>query len=171
VKAVCAELSARVEDLGWEPDDEDACDGAVAAMVQRHAGVHTLVNDAAAAYELSLGQRGDWRAGQQALRAALDGAWNATRAAANGAFIAAADGGKVINLAPPPSAGPGAVAAAAGLENMARTLSIEWSRYGIRVTTIAPGDTATPAQVATLVAFLASPAGDYYSGCRFALAC
>jgi citronellol/citronellal dehydrogenase len=129
-----------------------------------------VVNDAAGAYQRSLTAPDDWSDGQRALRTALDGAWSATRAAANGAFIAAQGGGKVINLAPAPSAGPGAIATAAGLENMARTLSIEWARYGIRITTIAPGDATTPGQVASLVAFLASPAGDYYSGCRFELA-
>ena len=36
-------------------------------------------------------------------------------------------------------------------------------------TTIAPGDATTPEAVGGLVAFLASKAGDYYSGCRFSL--
>ena len=48
-------------------------------------------------------------------------------------------------------------------------LSIEWARLGIRPVAIHPG-TATPAgDVAELAAFLASPAGAYYSGCRFDL--
>jgi NAD(P)-dependent dehydrogenase (short-subunit alcohol dehydrogenase family) len=34
---------------------------------------------------------------------------------------------------------------------------------------IAPGDASSADDVAALVAFLASPAGDYYSGCRFTL--
>ena len=62
-----------------------------------------------------------------------------------------------------------AEAARAGLENLARTLSIEWARLGIRPVAIHPG-TETPAgEVAELAAFLASPAGAYYSGCRFDL--
>jgi NAD(P)-dependent dehydrogenase (short-subunit alcohol dehydrogenase family) len=57
-------------------------------------------------------------------------------------------------------------AARAGLENLARTLSIEWARHGIRPVAILPG---APGAVAELVAFLASPAGAYYAGCAFTL--
>ena len=62
-----------------------------------------------------------------------------------------------------------AEAARAALENLARTLSAEWARYGITVTAIAPGRSTTDDEVASLVAFLTSVAGDYYSGCRFEL--
>jgi citronellol/citronellal dehydrogenase len=103
--------------------------------------------------------------GVAALRACADGAWSATRAVANAAFIPEARGGRVLLLAPRPSAGPRARAAAAALENMARTLSVEWARHGITVVAIAPGDGTAGEQVGALVAFLASPAGDYYSGC------
>ena len=57
----------------------------------------------------------------------------------------------------------------AALENLARTLSIEWARYGITPTAILPGAATTDDEVAELIAFLASPAGDYYSGCAFSL--
>jgi NAD(P)-dependent dehydrogenase (short-subunit alcohol dehydrogenase family) len=90
----------------------------------------------------------------------IDTAFIATRAAAN-AWIAAARGGKVVLVAPRDDA-----AQRAAHENLARTLSIEWSRYGITPTAILPG---SDADVAELVAFLASPAGDYYSGCTFTL--
>jgi len=55
------------------------------------------------------------------------------------------------------------------LENLARTLSVEWARHAITVTAIAPGAATSDEEVAGLVAFLLSPAGDYYSGCRFEL--
>ena len=99
------------------------------------------------------------------LRAAVDTAWIAARAAGTGAMIEADGGGKIVVIAPDPAAGPHAPAARAALENFARTLSIEWARYGIRVTAIHPAATTEPADVATLVAYLASPAGDYFSGC------
>lgn len=90
----------------------------------------------------------------------LDAAFIATRTVAN-AWIAAARGGKVVLVAPRDDAPQ-----RAALENLARTLSVEWARYGIRPTAILPG---SDGDVAELVAFLASPAGDYYSGCAFTL--
>ena len=95
-------------------------------------------------------------------RAALDGAWDAIQPAVEGPL---AGGGLIVLLAPPPGDAH-AEAARAGLENMARTLSIEWARLGIRPVAVLPGE---PGEVAELVAFLASPAGAYYSGCVFDL--
>jgi len=93
----------------------------------------------------------------------LDAAFIVTRAVAS-AWIAAGRGGKAILLAPAEGA-----PVRAALENLARTLSVEWARHDIRTTAILPGDETTPGEVARLVAFLASPAGDYYSGCAFSL--
>jgi NAD(P)-dependent dehydrogenase (short-subunit alcohol dehydrogenase family) len=91
----------------------------------------------------------------------LDEAWDAIRGALR-------DGLLIVLIAPPPGDAQ-AEAARAGLENMARTLSIEWARRGIRPVAITPGTATSPAEIAELVAFLASPAGAYYSGCRFDL--
>jgi hypothetical protein len=88
---------------------------------------------------------------------ALDEAWDAIRA--HRAPL-------IVLLAPPPQDADHE-AARAGLENLARTLSIEWARHGIRTVTILPG--ADPHATAELVAFLASKAGAYYSGCAFTL--
>ena len=100
-------------------------------------------------------------------RDVLDGAWLALRPAA-GAWIAAERPGLLLLLAPAPG-DAGAEAARAGLENLARTLSIEWARHGIRPVAILPGEATEPGEVAELAAFLASPAGGYYSGCAFRL--
>jgi NAD(P)-dependent dehydrogenase (short-subunit alcohol dehydrogenase family) len=129
-----------------------------------------------------------------ALRACLDASWSVTRAVAASAFLpaeghAGARGGRIVYLAPPPgggartgehaSAAGHAGAARAGLENLARTLSIEWARYAITAVTIAPGEAgdgeagdgeagageAGAGEVAALTAYLASPAGAYFSGC------
>jgi hypothetical protein len=72
-------------------------------------------------------------------------------------------------VAPPRDAGRHAEAACAALENLARTLSVEWARFEITAVAITPGPTTTAAEVAELVCFLLSPAGGYFSGCRFDL--
>lgn len=122
----------------------------------------------------------------------VQGTWNMTHAAASKAFIPQR-AGKVVSVTLSPHGGmPGIVhssAARAAVENMMRTLSVEWSRFGIRLCAIAPGQIATegfltnyptivddvaatvplgrmgrPEEVAWLVAYLASPAGDFFSG-------
>jgi NAD(P)-dependent dehydrogenase (short-subunit alcohol dehydrogenase family) len=99
------------------------------------------------------------------LGACLAGAWEATRTVINGVLLPAARGGRIVYLAPAPGAGEQAEAARAGLENLARTLSVEWARHAITVVTIALGDTTAPGEVAALTAYLASSAGAYFSGC------
>lgn len=118
--------------------------------------LHVLVVDAAARFAAG------------GLRAALDGAWEAIRPAATERMIPAGDG-RVVLLAPRAGAGPHAGAVRDGVENLARTLSIEWARHGVRAMAIHPGAQTPAGEVAALTAFLASPAGDYYSGCRFSM--
>lgn len=104
-----------------------------------------------------------------AVRAALDGAWLAVRSVAVAHFIPAGRGGRAVLLGPRPGDAH-AAAARAGLENMARTLSIEWARYAIRPVAVLPGAATSAEVVAELCAFLASPAGDYHSGSVLELA-
>jgi NAD(P)-dependent dehydrogenase (short-subunit alcohol dehydrogenase family) len=99
------------------------------------------------------------------LHACLAGAWEATQAVVNLAFLPAGRGGRIVYLAPAPGAGEQADPARAGLENLGRTLSIEWARHGITLVTIAPGNATAAGEVAALCAYLASPAGAYFSGC------
>jgi hypothetical protein len=170
VAARCAALGAATPALGAPLLDEQAVTRAAAAL----GWVDTLACDAAGPFAAAGG-------GLDGMRAGLDGAWNATRAVANAAWRPAGEseagaasprpaaGGKLVLLAPRPRAGAHAAALAAALENLARTLSVEWARYGIRTTAILPGDGASDEELATLVAYLASPAGDYFSGCAFTL--
>ena len=87
-----------------------------------------------------------------------------TRAIVNAVF-APAGFGKVLLLAPRPADGPDAAAAGAALENLARTTGVEWARLGIRVVAVRPRDVTSATSLAQCVAYLASPAGDYFSGC------
>lgn len=159
----CGALGASVRRLAINDIGEEALAASAEQVVADEGAVHLLVNDAASLFAQA-------PAGLPALRACLDASWNATRAVAHAGFLRdGAQGGRVVHVAPRASAGEHAVAARAGLENLARTLSTEWARHAIVVTTIAPGERSTAEEVAQLVAFLASPAGGYYSGCLFTL--
>jgi NAD(P)-dependent dehydrogenase (short-subunit alcohol dehydrogenase family) len=126
------------------PLDDDALAATAAALGPADA----IVCDGRALFDAAGG-------GLPGLRAAADGCFAAARALVNAAFIPAARG-KVVLLAPDDAA------TAAALENTARTLSIEWARHGIVVTCV-----HARARSDALIAFLCSPAGDYYSGCAF----
>ena len=156
LSALGAETVAFVPSL----TDDDA-NAAEAVALGR---VDALVVDGAALYAAADGYEDELGP----LRAAADTAWAAMRAIANAAWIGPGAPGKVVLVAPPPSAGPLAAAAVAAFENLARTPSIEWARYGIKPTAITPSTTPVE-DVATVVAYLVSPAGDYFSGARLDL--
>jgi citronellol/citronellal dehydrogenase len=151
LEALGASVAALDADLG----DEDAVVAAVGVLGR----IDVLVVDAAGPFAAAA-------AGMAGLRAAVDGGWNAVRAVVNAGWTDpdGGGGGKVVLLAPGADAGPHAAAVGAALENAARTLSVEWARFGVRVVAVGAGDDA---QRAELTAFLASPAGDYFSGCAF----
>ncbi|HEY8625145.1 MAG TPA: hypothetical protein VIL82_03990 [Solirubrobacteraceae bacterium] len=130
--------------------DEDAA----RAWVDADSPIHALVHDAGPAFR-TLG-----------LQPALEQAWIATRAVATGALIPSGAGGKLILLCPRPDAGLHADAARAALENLARTLSVEWARHSITTVAVAPGTTTIAQELATFVSFVLSRGGDYLSGCR-----
>lgn len=162
VSAVCMELGARVSVCAADAfADEAALEGTVGAALAEVGSLDLLVVDGAGLFTGGEDAR-------VALGACLDATWNVTRAVANLAFLAdeaGPTGGRVVYLAPPPGAGPHAEAARAGLENLARTLSIEWARHGVTLVAIAPGEATAASEVAALCAYLASPAGAYFSGC------
>jgi NAD(P)-dependent dehydrogenase (short-subunit alcohol dehydrogenase family) len=138
----------------------DAADDERAVEIVRGLGsLDALVHDAGPSFAAG---------GPAALTAALETAWRTIAAVANGALIESGKG-KVVLIAPLAEAGPHAEAARAALENLTRTLSIEWARYRITCTTILPGAGCNDDQLAEFVGFLLSAAGDYYSGCRFEL--
>ena len=120
-------------------EDENEVDAFVDDVLEGHGRIDTLVN-------CSPGDD---------LRLGVEGTWLLTHAVATKAMIPDSRGGKIVNVTP---ADPTVRAA---LENLARVLSIEWARFDIKLTAIAPGD---PQETAWLAAFLASPAGDYVSG-------
>ena len=163
----CGELGARVAVCelrggGPFPPEEAAVDRAVELALGEDAELGLLVVDGAALFAAA-GEAGV--GAHAALRGALEVAWSVTRAVVNLAFLTGERGGRIVYLAPAADTGEHAGAARAGLENLARTLSVEWARHAITAVTIAPGSATTAGEVARLVAYLASPAGAYFSGC------
>jgi NAD(P)-dependent dehydrogenase (short-subunit alcohol dehydrogenase family) len=155
----CEQLGARVASCEYDGAVEEAAlDRAVASATAEWGAVDMLVVDGAALFAAG------------GLGACLEGAWEATRAVVNDAFLPAERGGRIVYLAPAPGADRSEIvqqadAARAGLENLARTLSVEWARHEIAVVTIALGEGIAPGEAGALVAYLASPAGAYFSGC------
>ncbi len=155
VRAALAQAGASLHEITPGLDEDGAAEWA-----RTQAPIHALVYDAGGVFE---------GGGSEGLSAALEQAWILTRAVATGAQIPGGAGGKIVLIAPPPAAGPYAEAARSGLENLARTLAVEWARHRVTATAVAPGPRTSDEQLAMLVSFLASSAGDYFSGCRFDL--
>jgi NAD(P)-dependent dehydrogenase (short-subunit alcohol dehydrogenase family) len=167
VHSAFAALGARVSrwagPLGDSSHEDQDADGAVEAALAEMPGIDLLVVDAAAPFA-DAGEAATGRAGSP-LGACLEASWTVTRSVFNLAFMPAGRGGRILYLAPRAGGGGHSEAVLAALENLCRTLSIEWARHGVTAVTIAPG-AATPAgEVAALAAYLASPAGAYFSGC------
>jgi hypothetical protein len=99
----------------------------------------------------------------------LEEAWVAVREVATGALIETQAPGKLALVAPRPDAGHMAGAARAALENLVRTLSVEWARYEVTAVLIAPSANTTDEEIAAVTCFVVSEAGTYLSGCRLDL--
>jgi NAD(P)-dependent dehydrogenase (short-subunit alcohol dehydrogenase family) len=182
VRDACAELGGLVSDCalfdtGSATLDEGAIEGAVGHAVDQTGSIDLLVVDGAGLFAragkcergVDGGEDAASDAARHALVACLDASWNVTRAVAGSAFLPESRGGRIVYLAPSANAGEHADAARAGLENLARTLSIEWARHAITTVAVAPGAATAPGEVAALTAYLASPAGAYFSGCQLDL--
>ena len=173
--------------------EEDQVEALVDAVLSEHGQIDVLVNNAGGQY-MTPAEDITPKGFRTVLRLNVEGTWLMTHAVATKAMIPGARGGKVVNVTLSPHHGlPGMAhssAARAAVENLTRVLSIEWARFGIRLTALAAGHFATetlrtkyPQQVvegvagtvplgrlgteeefAWLVAYVASPAGDYLSG-------
>src|SRR4051795_4291384 len=163
----------------------------VDGVVERQGRVDTLVNNAGGQY-MTPAEDISLKGFETVVRLNLVGTWLMSHAAATKSMIPN-EGGKIISVTLSPHHGlPGMAhssAARAAVENLMRVLSIEWARFNIKTTAIASGHFRTDAlkkypqpvqdgvartvplhrlgeaeEQAWLVAYLASPAGDYYSG-------
>jgi citronellol/citronellal dehydrogenase len=171
--------------------EPDAVEEVVSQTLDRFGAIDVLVNNAggqfvAAAEDISAN---GWRAVN---RLAVDAAWNVTRSVATRSMIPRRSGVVVFIGFSPRRGVPGmahASAARAAVENLASSLSGEWSRYGIRSVCVAPGTILTEGlrqygeeriaewertvplgrlgtaeDVAEVIAFVASDGGAYVTG-------
>jgi NAD(P)-dependent dehydrogenase (short-subunit alcohol dehydrogenase family) len=187
----------RVEGRACDIREEEQVEAFVDGVLERHGRIDLLVNNAGGQY-MSPAEDITPKGFRTVMRLNVEGTWLMTHAVATKAMMGGASGeprgGKILNVTLSPHHGlPGMAhssAARAAVENLTRVLSIEWARFGIRLTALAAGhfDTETlrtkyPKQVvegvagtvplgrlgteeefAWLVAYLATPAGDYFSG-------
>jgi citronellol/citronellal dehydrogenase len=200
LEAVVGAITSRgghAEAVPMDIRDDEAVDALFDVVLDRHGRLDLLLNNAGGQF-LSPAEAISPKGFRTVIELNVTGTWLMTHAAATKAFIPQ-ERGKVISITISPHNGmPGMVhsgAARAAVENMMRTLSVEWARFGVRLCAIAAGqfDTETlrtkyPAQVvesiprtvplgrlgteeemAWLVAYLASPAGDFFSGSAITL--
>jgi citronellol/citronellal dehydrogenase len=194
-----AETAAQAEGLAGSFEheatdirEEGAVERLFDGLLERHGRLDTLVNNAGGQF-MSPAEAITPKGFRTVIELNVQGTWLMTHAAATRAFIPQR-GGKVLSVTLSPHNGmPGMVhsgAARAAVENMMRTLAIEWSRFGIRLCALAAGQFGTetlrtkypkvvvdnversvplgrvgePEEMAWLVAYLASSAGDFFSG-------
>jgi len=183
----------RVEAHPCDIREEDQVEALVEGVMERHGRIDVLVNNAGGQY-LTPAEDITPKGFRTVIRLNVEGTWLMTHAVATRAMIPDERGGRIVNVTLSPHHGlPGMAhssAARAAVENLTRVLSIEWARFGIRLTAIAPGPMATETlrtkypqpvvegvagtvplgrlgteeEFAWLVAYLASPAGDFFSG-------
>ena len=189
---LAAGLPGRFEHEELDIREEEAVDGLLDRVLERHGRLDVLVNNAGGQF-LSPAEAITPKGFRTVIELNVEGTWLMTHAAATKAFIPQG-GGKVLSVTLSPHNGmPGMVhsgAARAAVENMMRTLAVEWARFGVKTVALAAGHFATetlltkypqavadnvarsiplgrtgrPEEMAWLVAYLASPAGDFFSG-------
>jgi citronellol/citronellal dehydrogenase len=186
------ERGGRAEFESMDIRDDEAVDALMDGVLERHGRIDLLVNNAGGQF-LSPAEAISPKGFRTVIELNVQGTWQMTHAAATKAFIPQ-QAGKVVSITVSPHMGfPGMVhtgAARAAVENMMRTLSVEWARFNVKTVAVAVGqfDTetlrtkypkavvenvagtvplgrlGTEDEMAWLIAYLASPAGDFYSG-------
>jgi citronellol/citronellal dehydrogenase len=192
-ETVARATEGRVEAIECDIREEDQVAALVDGVLERHGQIDVLVNNAGGQY-MTPAEDITPKGFRTVIDLNVEGTWLMSHAVATKAMIPSGRGGKIMNVTLSPHHGLPAMAhssaARAAVENLTRVLSIEWARFNIRLTALAAGhfDTETlrtkyPKQVvegvartvplqrlgseeefAWLVAFLASPGGDYFSG-------
>jgi citronellol/citronellal dehydrogenase len=172
--------------------DEAAVDGFFDRLLQRHGRLDVLVNNAGGQF-FGPAEEVTPKGLRTVVELNLIGTWTMTRAAATKAFLAQQSGRIISITASPHHGAPGfmaTMAARAGVENMTRTIAIEWARHNVTAVAVAAGAFGSevvwekypkemtdfwaartplgrigePDELADLVTFLASPLSRYVTG-------
>ena len=191
LEETAALCEGRCEPVVCDIREEEQVSALVDGVLERHGRIDTLVNNAGGQY-MTPAEDISLKGFETVVRLNLIGTWLMSHAVAS-KWMIPNGGGKIVSVTLSPHHGlPGMAhssAARAAVENLMRVLSIEWARFGIKTTAVASGHFRTDAlkkypqpvqdsvartvplqrlgeaeEQAWLVAFLASPAGDYYSG-------
>jgi citronellol/citronellal dehydrogenase len=193
LETVRAEGGGLIEAHVCDIREERQVEAMVEEVLAAHGQVDLLVNNAGGQF-LAPAESITPKGFRTVIRLNVEGTWLMTHAVATKAMIPSGRGGKVFSVTLSPHNGmPGMAhsgAARAAVENLMRTLSVEWARFGIRMLALAAGQFETQTlltkypqaiveriahtiplgrmgserEFAWLVAFLASPAGDFFSG-------
>jgi citronellol/citronellal dehydrogenase len=173
--------------------EEDQVDAFVDAVLAEHGRIDLLVNNAGGQY-LTPAEDITPKGFRTVIRLNVEGTWLMTHAVATKAMVPEARGGMIVNITLTPHNGmPGMAhssAARAAVENLTKVLGIEWARFNVKLVAIAAGQFATdtlltkypkvvvdnleysipagrlgkPEEIAWMVAYLASDAGDFHTG-------
>jgi citronellol/citronellal dehydrogenase len=139
------ELAGAVETEAMDIRDEAAVEALFGGLMERHGRLDTLVNNAGGQF-LSPAEAITPKGFRTVIELNVVGTWLMTHAAATKAFIPQKRGKALSVTLSPHNGMPGMVhsgAARAAVENMMRTLSIEWARFGIRLCALAAGQLDT----------------------------
>lgn len=185
-------LPGKFEFEGLDIRDEEDVDRFFDGVLDRNGRIDTLVNNAGGQF-LSNAEKITPKGFRTVIELNVTGTWLMTHAAATKAFIPQEEGAIISVTLSPHGGMPGMVhsgAARAAVENMMKTLATEWSRFGIRTCSVAPGQFATDTfvnkypkeivesidrtiplgrvgeaeEMAWLLTFLTSEAGNFHSG-------
>jgi citronellol/citronellal dehydrogenase len=172
-----------------------ACEALVDAVLGRFGRLDVLVNNAGGQFPSPADQMSP-KGFDAVVRNNLSGTFYMTRAAATRAMLPARRG-RIVNVIANIVRGfPGMAhtgAARAGVDNLTKSLSVEWASQGLRVNAVAPGNNirssgtaqygeatlelarrstplkrlGTPEEVARVIVFLSSDLNDYVTGCTY----
>lgn len=184
--------AGRFDPVVCDVREEDEVEALVDGALERHGRIDVLFNNAGGQF-MAPAENVSMKGWRTILRLNLESVWLMSSTVANKAMIPQGQG-KIIRVTGSPHNGfPMMVhggAARAGEENLMRGLAVEWARYGIRCLSVACGPVltdvfkakypvaaqqamhsqtplgraGTPEEVAWMIAFLASPGGDWHTG-------